>query len=96
MSWKKENLPFNFSEILSNLFVESVVWVQDIYIFVYVCFVRDTKCIRFLGNCYVATHPRRYTVTLDKLRPTGHKDGVGSFNVHAFNSENLKGDQRSR
>jgi hypothetical protein len=32
MSWKKENLPFNFSEILSDLFVESVVWVQDIYI----------------------------------------------------------------
>jgi hypothetical protein len=44
----------------------------------------------------MAAHPRRYNVTLSKLRPTGHKDGVGSFNVYAFYSQNLKGDQRSR
>jgi hypothetical protein len=32
-------------------------------------------------------HPRRYTVTLSKIRLTGHKDDVESLNVHAFYSE---------
>jgi len=59
MSWKKENLAFNFSEILSDLFADSAVWVQDIYIyiyiyihtFVYVCFVRGTQIPGHLVAC---------------------------------------------